>query len=105
MRKRVDAPHTPNESGKMLLFLSSSATVMVDDAIPTEQTIAQAAQLEVLDVNGDKVKFGSVFESKKAIVVFIRTLASLHQTLTSDSSAGHFFCGVSILQKRWKTCP
>lgn len=50
---------------------------MVDNAVPTEQAIAEAAKLEVLDLNGEKVKFGSVFESNKAIVVFIRKLCPL----------------------------
>ncbi|KIM38278.1 hypothetical protein M413DRAFT_448014 [Hebeloma cylindrosporum] len=46
-------------------------------AIPDERTIAEAADLEIFDVNGDRIKFGSIFEKEKTIVVFIR----------------HFFCG------------
>ncbi|KDR86128.1 hypothetical protein GALMADRAFT_54116 [Galerina marginata CBS 339.88] len=46
-------------------------------AIPDERTIEDAAKIEVLDVNGQSVQFGSVFQDQKAIVVFIR----------------HFFCG------------
>jgi len=45
-------------------------------ALPDETAIKEASDLEVFDINGDKVKFGSICE-KKTIVVFIR----------------HFFCG------------
>ncbi|KAJ2914926.1 hypothetical protein MD484_g5483, partial [Candolleomyces efflorescens] len=44
----------------------------------TEESIAKAAELEVDDVEGKKVKFGTLFEHEKAVVVFIR----------------HFFCGI-----------
>jgi len=47
-------------------------------ALPDETTTKEASDLEVFDINGDKVKFGSIFASEKTIVVFIR----------------HFFCGV-----------
>jgi hypothetical protein len=40
-------------------------------AIPDENTITEAAELEVFDVNGDKVKFGSIFAEEKTLVVFI----------------------------------
>ena len=40
-------------------------------ALPDETTIKEASDLEVFDINGDKVKFGSIFSSEKAIVVFI----------------------------------
>jgi hypothetical protein len=40
-------------------------------ALPDETTIKEASDLEVFDVNGDKVKFGSICDSEKAIVVFI----------------------------------
>ncbi|KAF5376209.1 hypothetical protein D9615_008488 [Tricholomella constricta] len=46
-------------------------------AISDGGTIAAASKLEILDVKGNKVAFGSIFESQKTIVVFIR----------------HFFCG------------
>jgi len=49
-------------------------------AIPDENTITEAAELEIFDVKGDKVKFGSIFV-EKTIVVFIR----------------HFFCGACQL--------
>ncbi|RXW14940.1 hypothetical protein EST38_g10918 [Candolleomyces aberdarensis] len=44
----------------------------------TEESIVKAAELEVDDIDGKKVKFGTLFESEKAVVVFIR----------------HFFCGL-----------
>jgi hypothetical protein len=40
-------------------------------AIPDEHTITEAAELEVFDVNSDKVKFGSTFEKEKTVVIFI----------------------------------
>lgn len=40
-------------------------------ALPDETTIKEASDLEVFDINGEKVKFGSIFSSEKAIVVFI----------------------------------
>jgi len=46
-------------------------------ALPDETTIKEVSDLEVFDIKGDKVKFGSICEKEKAIVVFIR----------------HFFCG------------
>ncbi|KAJ3502830.1 hypothetical protein NMY22_g18453 [Coprinellus aureogranulatus] len=46
-------------------------------AIPSPEVLAKAGEMEVLDAEGKKVKFGTVFEKEKAIVVFIR----------------HFFCG------------
>jgi hypothetical protein len=41
-------------------------------ALPDETTIKEVSDLEVFDINGDKVKFGSICEKEKAIVVFIR---------------------------------
>ncbi|KAF8901382.1 AhpC/TSA antioxidant enzyme-domain-containing protein [Gymnopilus junonius] len=46
-------------------------------AIPDEKTIQRASELNVLDVNGENVEFGSLFKDEKTVVVFIR----------------HFFCG------------
>ena len=40
-------------------------------ALPSETTIKEASDLEVFDINGDKVKFGSIYAIEKAIVVFI----------------------------------
>lgn len=40
-------------------------------AIPDETAIKVASDLEVFDINGDKVKFGSIFASEHVIVVFI----------------------------------
>lgn len=40
-------------------------------ALPDDTTIAEVSNLDVFDVNGDKVKFGSIFENQKTIVVFI----------------------------------
>jgi len=40
--------------------------------IPSDEIIAQAAELEVFDVQGGKVRFGSLYQEQKTIVVFIR---------------------------------
>ncbi|KIM77141.1 hypothetical protein PILCRDRAFT_12311 [Piloderma croceum F 1598] len=46
-------------------------------SLPSPAVLADAANLHIFDLNGQKVRFGSLFESKKAVFVFIR----------------HFFCG------------
>ncbi|KAK2462460.1 hypothetical protein APHAL10511_005430 [Amanita phalloides] len=45
--------------------------------IPDEQTLQSASELTIYDSKGEEVKFGSLFEDSKTVVVFIR----------------HFFCG------------
>lgn len=44
----------------------------------TEEDIAKAAELEINDVEGNKVKFGMLFESEKAVVVFISAFSTLN---------------------------
>ncbi|ETW86562.1 hypothetical protein HETIRDRAFT_307693 [Heterobasidion irregulare TC 32-1] len=44
--------------------------------------IEEASNLEIFDVKGAQVRFGSIFENEKAVVVFIR----------------HFFCGQYVSQ-------
>lgn len=51
--------------------------------IPTAEKIAEAAKLEIFDLNGGKVRFGSLFEGEKAIVVFIRKSLSPFSTFHS----------------------
>lgn len=41
-------------------------------ALPDEETIQKAAEHEIYDLNGNKVKFGSLFAEQKTIIVFIR---------------------------------
>ena len=41
-------------------------------ALPTPDALAEAAKLELFDVKGATVRFGSLFESNKVIFVFIR---------------------------------
>jgi len=50
----------------------------VSDALPTEAQLKAAAAIEIRDEQGNKVPFGSLYESQKTVVVFIR----------------HFFCGI-----------
>lgn len=40
-------------------------------SIPSDETITAAGNLQVFDKDGGKVQFGSLFETEKAIVVFI----------------------------------
>ncbi|KAF8621930.1 hypothetical protein AX15_007396 [Amanita polypyramis BW_CC] len=45
--------------------------------IPDQETLSKASELTVYNSKGEEVKFGSLFEHSKTVVVFIR----------------HFFCG------------
>lgn len=71
---------------------------MSDSTVLDESVVAKAAEIEIYNSTGEKIKFGSLFEEQKTIVVFIRK-----HRLLSDSFAfvfyktGHFFCGVSCL--------
>ena len=72
---------------------------MVDlKALPDETTIKEASDLEVFDINGDKVKFGSIYASEKTIVVFISMqmirYTYLFWSFDDNRWIGHFFCGV-----------
>jgi hypothetical protein len=49
------------------------AEVTVNDDIPTSTLLAEVSEIEVLDIKGEKVKFGKLIQGKKTIVVFIRT--------------------------------
>ena len=45
---------------------------MSDSTIPDEKVVVEAAEFDIFNSKGDKVKFGSLFESQKTVVVFIR---------------------------------
>ena len=66
------------------------------NALPDDTTIIEASNLEVFDNNGDKVKFGTIIEKQKTIVVFISMQLFLHShsLIPLTSRIGHFFCGV-----------
>jgi len=66
----------------MIFGLGSSTQFPPFDAkaLPSEETLTKASELEISDDNGTKVTFGSLIE-KKVVVVFIR----------------HFFCGACLL--------
>ncbi|KAG6810528.1 hypothetical protein H0H92_011446 [Tricholoma furcatifolium] len=49
-------------------------------SIPDAETLSSVSKLEILNSTGEKVAFGSLFESQRTIVVFIR----------------HFFCGMFV---------
>lgn len=54
-------------------------------ALPDDTTIKEASDVEVFDINGDKVKFGSIYDSEKTIVVFISMhIHSLCVSVPSD---------------------
>ena len=67
-------------------FLSATikyTTITMTDlkALPDDTALAAASDLEVFDINGDKVKFGSIFEKQKTVVVFISMQLSVNSTL------------------------
>lgn len=41
--------------------------------IPDEQTLSKVSDLIIYNSKGEEVKFGSLFEENKTIVVFVRT--------------------------------
>lgn len=41
-------------------------------SLPDENTVKKAAGVEILDSKGSEIKFGSLFEEHKCVVVFIR---------------------------------
>ena len=43
------------------------------DAPATAEALSKAADLEIIDSNGKAIRFGSLFEDKTTVVVFIRT--------------------------------
>jgi len=55
-----------------------STTPFISDALPSEEQLRAAATIDIRDEQGKKVSFGSIYESQKTVVVFIR----------------HFFCGI-----------
>jgi len=52
-------------------------------ALPDEKVISEASNIDILDYKGEKVKFGSLFEQQKTIVVFIRMFPSKQIPLLS----------------------
>lgn len=54
-------------------------------ALPDPDAVAQVSDLEVLDSKGGKVRFGSLFEKEKAVVVFIRSVQS-HRDMSFQRS-------------------
>lgn len=74
-----------------------------DDNTIGEEVIAAAAEISLFDASGNKIKFGSLFELQKTIVVFIRTWVSLFYCrllpwtlkFATVYVLGNFFCGVS----------
>jgi hypothetical protein len=44
-------------------------------ALPDADTLALASEHTVLDVNGEMITFGSIFEEQQTVVVFIRASA------------------------------
>ena len=45
---------------------------MSDSTILAEKVVVDAAEFDIFNSKGDKVKFGSLFENQKTVVVFIR---------------------------------
>jgi hypothetical protein len=77
-----------------LLPLMASAT-----DIPDEQTLSRVSDLTIYDSKGEGVKFGSLFEKDKTLVVFVRTSNSNSRVHMSEllPLSGHFNCGVCMM--------
>jgi len=58
-------------------LLPPHCTDMADfKALPDDKIISEASDIDILNSKGEKVKFGSLFEQQKTIVVFIRMFSS-----------------------------
>jgi hypothetical protein len=64
---------TANRTGRSLAKSSRpSPTCPMSDTALAPDVLATAADLDVLDAFGTSIKFGSIFEAQKTLVVFIR---------------------------------
>jgi len=70
------------------LELASSMSVAPRD-IPTSECITTISQLEIKDEKGQAIRFGSLFEDQKTVIIFIRTC--FH-------SRGSLLCSLWFLQ-------
>jgi len=83
-----------------MCFLNNCYNLNMTDfkVLPDEKIISEASNTDILDSKGEKVKFGSLFEQQKTIVVFIRMFPSiqipLFHRITCRHYLGHFGCGV-----------
>jgi hypothetical protein len=41
-------------------------------ALPDAEVLAKASDLHIIDSTGNNIRFGSLFESEKVVIVFIR---------------------------------
>lgn len=65
-------------------------------SIPSDATILEASNLDIFDKQGSKVRFGSLYEKEKAVVVFISESSPAPEIMSHpEIHPGHFFCGVS----------
>jgi len=75
-----DDRHGTSEPGFHVLLeqlLPPHCTEMTDfKALPDDKVISEASNIDILNSKGEKVKFGSLFEQQKTIVVFIRMFSS-----------------------------
>lgn len=66
--------------------------------IPDEQTLSRVSDLLIYNSKGEEVKFGSLFEENKTVVVFVRTFHDNRRVqlnkMLHEPLSGHFFCGV-----------
>ena len=69
------------------------------NTLPDEVTLASAAQLDVYDAQGKKVKFGSIYGENKTVVVFIRTcLCSVGAYIPIPAHISHFLAHIVHLE-------
>lgn len=63
--------------------------------LPDSSALLKASELNVFDSQGKEVKFGTIFEKEKVMVVFIRKFNDVYSRIFFiGRNLGHFFCGV-----------
>jgi len=66
--------------------------------VPQDSVIKEAAEIEIFNSKGETIKFGTIFETQKTVIVFIRMYSEPSDSIrVSNRVIGHFFCGVGRL--------
>lgn len=74
----VDGTWKIVDRGSQADITTYTTTIMsAGTSIPDADTLAKASELNVQDVKGETVSFGSIFKDRKTIVVFIRSLTTI----------------------------
>jgi hypothetical protein len=62
---------------KMTSLCPASSPATMSNMSISDDVLAKVAALDVFDVSGNAIKFGSLYEARKTIVVFVRQSSSL----------------------------